>query len=80
MPEEVLGFICPPITNSTELTFGDHLRFPKQNDCRYFFKCLKNGYPRLGGCEQGFVFNPINGLCDIPKKVKDCEKYYDEDE
>lgn len=80
MPEEVLGFTCPLITNTTQLTFGDHLRFPKKDDCRYFFKCLKNGYPRLGGCEQGNVFNPITGFCDEPKNVKGCEKYYDDDE
>ncbi|KAI9556131.1 hypothetical protein GHT06_018705 [Daphnia sinensis] len=80
MPEEVLGFTCPPITNATQLTFGDHLRFPKPDDCRYFFKCLKNGYPRLGGCEHGNVFNPANGFCDSPQNVRGCEKYYGEED
>lgn len=54
MPEEVLGFKCPAnFTNNPSLPFGDHVRYAKPDDCRYFFKCLKNGYPRLGGCEVG---------------------------
>lgn len=80
MPAEVLGFTCPHAANATELTFGDHSRHPKPDDCRYFYKCLKNGHPRLGGCEVGLVFNRDTGSCDVPKNVKGCENYYEQDD
>ena len=80
MPEEVLGFVCPPVINATDLVFGDHLRYAKEDDCRFFFKCMKNGFPRLGGCEMGNVFNPETNFCEPAKNVKNCENYYGADD
>ena len=58
------------------MMFGDHLRFAKTDDCRYFYKCLKNGYPRLAGCELGNVFNDQTGMCEPAEKVAKCKNYY----
>ena len=80
MPEDVLGFQCPLTSNTTEQEYNDQLRFPKEDDCRYFFRCLKNGYPRLGGCESNHVFNPSTGSCDKPRNVAGCENYYNDSE
>ncbi|KAK2709750.1 protein obstructor-E-like [Artemia franciscana] len=77
LPEQFLGFTCPKITGEKMLKFGDHERLAKPSDCRYFYKCMSNGLPRLGGCELGKVFNHETGFCDLPKNVKGCEHYYD---
>ncbi|KAK2727163.1 hypothetical protein QYM36_007854 [Artemia franciscana] len=67
-PEEILRFKCPTTVSERLL--------PKEDDCRFFFRCLPNGHPRLAGCEQGLVFNRESLRCDLPKFVKGCENYY----
>ena len=46
MPEEVLGFRCPAPANVSDLAFGDHARYPKADDCRFFFKVLLSAITR----------------------------------
>ena len=40
-PEEILRFKCPTTVSERLL--------PKEDDCRFFFRCLPNGHPRLAG-------------------------------
>ena len=43
-------------------------------------QCQMNGYPRLGGCEVGNVFNPETSFCEPARAVKQCQGYYKDDE
>ncbi|KAK4029697.1 hypothetical protein OUZ56_022664 [Daphnia magna] len=78
--DKILNFTCPYGSNvqsdDVVLPFGDHARFPKKDDCRHFFMCLKSGRPRLGGCPVGSAYNPNTFFCDKPANVPGCEKFY----
>merc|ERR1712096_492069 len=64
-------FKCP--TFGLRQRFGDHDRLPHPTDCKLFYACLRNGLPRLLGCEKPTVFNPKTGTCDDQKNVPGCE-------
>ncbi|XP_065568459.1 protein obstructor-E-like [Artemia franciscana] len=74
--EDILNFRCPIKPEDEEYRFDDHERHPHPKDCRYYFKCMRNGMPRLGGCKTTEVYNPEIGVCDLAKNVKGCENYY----
>jgi hypothetical protein len=70
--EQIVQFDCPAPTEEDLLEFGDP-RYAT-NDCRKFVVCVnseKDGRmtPRLLGCEEGRVFNPLTKLCDYPYNV-----------
>ncbi|XP_076065205.1 protein obstructor-E-like [Oratosquilla oratoria] len=68
------GFSCP---NQTVFASNGHEqvhpRYPKDNDCRYFYVCFQGRHPRISGCPQGTVFNPGKLSCDDPLNVPGCE-------
>eukprot|EP00092_Neocalanus_flemingeri_P020104 GFUD01021765.1.p1 GENE.GFUD01021765.1~~GFUD01021765.1.p1 ORF type:complete len:1012 (+),score=236.64 GFUD01021765.1:51-3086(+) len=67
-------FQCP--TFGLSKNFGDHDRLAHPIDCKLFYACLRNGLPRLLGCEKPTVFNPETGVCDKQENVPGCEEYY----
>jgi len=84
LPEDLLGFRCPnpkltqeqALLSRVHLRFGDHDRFPDNEDCRYFFMCLRTGHPRRAGCSNGKVFDRATGICKAAKDVPECADYY----
>merc|ERR1712083_283601 len=68
----VYGFECPNSVGQG--------RYPAETDCRAFFTCAiyTNYHPRLSGCPQGSVFDPVNQKCADPEDVPGCENYYNE--
>lgn len=70
--EEMLRFTCPEANENELLDYGDP-RYPT-NDCRKFVVCVVsevygNRTPRLLGCEEGLVFNPLTRTCDYQENV-----------
>merc|ERR1712226_1429035 len=72
---------CPVLGLGARFRFGDHDRIPHPGgECALFYACLRNGQPRLLGCEKPTVFNPETGLCDQQENVLGCEDTYMEEE
>jgi len=72
---------CPRLARGSTLRFGDHDRIPHPGGkCGLFYACLRNGQPRLLGCEKPTVFNPETGFCDKQENVSGCEETYTQQE
>jgi len=72
---------CPRLGLGSTLRFGDHDRIPHPGgQCPLFYACLRNGQPRLLGCEKPTVFNPETGFCDKQENVFGCEGTYTQEE
>jgi len=73
--EKYLGFSCPaaPQVEGT-VPLDTHHSHP--TNCAKYFVCIGGKSPRLHGCGDGLVFNPLINTCDEPINVSGCENTY----
>lgn len=77
--EKFLGFSCPAIVR-TENSVDLDTHHPHPTDCSRYFVCIGGKSPRLHGCQDRKVFNPVIETCDEPISVRGCETFYPPEE